>query len=110
MAEDKMNSSLDERIVLALEIAPGVDVPANFAAKIARQLPARSVPELAPQRYGQLAAAVCLLMLPVLMLVFIPRPTGTSVYWLSIESIFAAQSALLAVWLAARARNSTKSF
>jgi hypothetical protein len=49
------------------------------------------------------------LALPVLMLAFVPRATGTSVYWFSIESIFAAQSALLAVWVAARARNFTKS-
>jgi hypothetical protein len=109
MAEDKVNSSLDSRIVLALETAPRTDVPANFAAKIARQLPARSVPELTPRRYGQRAAVACLLALPVLMLAFVPRATGTSVYWFSIESIFAAQSALLAVWVAARARNFTKS-
>jgi hypothetical protein len=37
------------------------------------------------------------------MLAIAHRATGTSVYWFSIESIFCAQFALLAVWLAASA-------
>jgi len=36
------------------------------------------------------------------MLSFAHRATGTSLYWFSLESIFCAQFALLAVWLVAR--------
>jgi hypothetical protein len=109
MAEDNLNSPLDEKIVRALETAPPTHVPAHFAAKVARQLTARAVPELSPQRYGQKASVACLLVLPVLMFAFAPQAAGTSLYWFSIETIFSAQSALLAVWLAMRGRNFTNS-
>jgi hypothetical protein len=100
MAEDKVNA----RIILALETAPRAEIPADFAARVARQLPARGPLVLTPGRYGQGAAAACLLVLPLLMLAFAHRATGTSLYWVSIESIFSAQSGLLAVWLVARGR------
>ena len=71
MAEDKMSpQSLDARITLALETAPRPKVPADFAARITRQLPARAEFVLTPARYGQRAAAVCLMVLMVLMLAF----------------------------------------
>ena len=44
----------------------------------------------------------CLVVLLVLMLAFAHQATGNSLYWFSIESIFCAQFALLAVWLVAR--------
>jgi hypothetical protein len=100
MAEDKING----RIILALETAPRPEIPADFAARVSRRLPARGALVFTPGRYGQRAAAVCLLVLPVLMLAFAHRATGTSLYWVSIESIFSAQSVLLAAWLVARGR------
>jgi hypothetical protein len=110
MAEDKMNApsgqtsldaSLDRRIVLALKTAPRPDIPADFAARIAAQLPPRAAVVLTPRRYGQRAAMVCLVMLFPLMLAIAHRATGTSLYWFSMELIFCAQFALLAVWLVA---------
>jgi hypothetical protein len=105
MAEDKVNAG----IILALETAPQPEIPADFAAKVARLLPPRGAVVLTPGRYGRRAAAACLMALPVLMLAFAHRATGTSLYWLSIESILSAESALLAVWLAARGYTSTSS-
>jgi hypothetical protein len=52
----------------------------------------------------------CLAVLLVLMLSFAHRATGTSLYWFSVESIFCAQFALLAVWLVARGYTSASSF
>jgi hypothetical protein len=110
MAEDKMNTpsgqtsldaSLDRRIILALETAPRPEIPADFAARISARLPPRATVVLTPGRYGQRAAVVCLVMLLPLMLAIAHRATGTSLYWFSIELIFCAQFALLAVWLAA---------
>jgi hypothetical protein len=110
MAEDKMNAqSLDERIVVALETAPRPEIPAGFAARVAGQLPARSAVVLTPGRYGRRAAVACLVVLLVLMLEFARRATGSSLYWFSIESIFSAQFALLAVWLAVRGYTSASS-
>jgi hypothetical protein len=105
VAEDNMNRSLDPldaRIILALEAAPRPEIPAEFAARVAAQLPAHPPAILTPGRYGHLAAIACLVALVVMMLAFAPRATGASLYWLSIESILCAQFALLTVWLVAR--------
>jgi hypothetical protein len=114
MAEDKMNApsgqtsldaSLDRRIILALETAPRAKIPADFAARIAAQLPPRATVVLPPGRYGQRAAVACLVVLFPLMLAIAHRATGTSLYWFSIELVFCAQFALVAVWLAASANS-----
>ena len=103
MPENKINTSLENRIILALEVAPRPEIPADFAARVSAQLPACATVVLTPGRYGQRAALVCLVLLLPLMLAIAHRATGTSLYWFSIESIFCAQFVLLAVWLAASA-------
>ena len=45
---------------------------------------------------------VCLVVLLALLLAFAHRATGASLLWISMESIFCAQFALLAVWLVVR--------
>jgi hypothetical protein len=107
MAEDKMNpawhaQSLDARILRALETAPRLEIPSDFAARVARQLPPLPVPILSPARYGYRAAVACLVVLLALILAFARRAMGTSVFWLSMDSIFCVQFALVAVWLAVR--------
>jgi hypothetical protein len=107
MAEDKINpawhaQSLDARILRALETAPRLEIPSDFAARVARQLPPRPEAVLSPARYGYRAAGACLVVLLAFILAFAPRATGTSVFWLSIESIFCAEFVLVAVWLAVR--------
>jgi hypothetical protein len=105
MAEDKMNPpspSLDARIILALETAPRLEIPADFAARVASRLPPLPAAILSPGRYGYRAAVACLVVLLGLMLAFARRAAGSSLFWLSIESIFCAQFALLAVWLVVR--------
>ena len=103
MPEDKINTSLENRIILVLEAAPRTEIPADFAARVAAELPPRAEVVLTPGRYGQRAAFACLVLLLPLMLAIAHRATGTSLYWFSIESIFCAQFVLLAVWLAASA-------
>jgi hypothetical protein len=101
MPEDKINTSLENRIILVLEAAPRPEIPADFAARLLAQLPPRPAVVLTPGRYGQRAAFVCLVLLLALIFAIANRATGASLYWFSIESIFCAQFALLAVWLAA---------
>ncbi len=113
MAEDKMNphsDALERRIIQALETAPRAEIPAGFAARVVGQLPPLPTLVLTPGRYGLRAAVACLVVLVVLMLAFAHRATGSSPYWFSIESIFCAQFALLAVWLVARGYTSASSF
>jgi hypothetical protein len=98
MAEDQMNA----KIILALETAPRAGIPADFAARVAVNLPAREALVLTPGRYGRWAVVACLVMLPGLMMAFTPQAAGTSLYWFLTESILTAQSVLLALWLVAR--------
>jgi hypothetical protein len=100
MAEDEM--TLDRKIALALEAAPRFEIPAGFAARVARQLPPRPALVLTSARYGYRAAVGCVLALFALMLVFAHRATGNSVLWTSIEWALCLQFALLTVWLVAR--------
>lgn len=102
MAEDEITSALDKKIALALEAAPRFEIPAGFAARIAKQLPPRPTLVLTPARYGYRAAVGCVLVLLALMLVFAHRAAGTSVLWISIEWTLYLQFALLTVWLVAR--------
>ncbi len=107
MAEDKMNpasraQSLDARILRVLETPPRLEIPSDFAARVARQLPPLPLPVLSPARYGYRAAVACLVVLLALILAFARRAMGTSVFWLSMESLFCVQFALVAVWLVVR--------
>ena len=103
MAKHEVNgSSLETRIIRALEIAPKPDIPADFVARVACQLLPRPTLILTPGRYGYRAGMVCLVVLLGLLLAFAHRATGASLFWISMESIFCAQFALLAVWLVAR--------
>jgi hypothetical protein len=113
MAEDQMNppsDAVERRILLALETAPRPEIPADFAARVGEQLPPRDTVILTPGRYGHGVAMVCLAALLMLMLAFAHRATGGALYWLSLESIFCVQFALLAVWLGVRGYTSASSF
>jgi hypothetical protein len=96
------STSLDARILRALETAPHVQIPEGFAARVAGRVPPRPSLVLTSRRYGHLSAVLCVLVLIGLMLTFAHRAAGSSLYWFSIESIISAQFVLLTVWLVAR--------
>jgi hypothetical protein len=92
---------LDARITLALETAPQLMIPQDFAAKVAAQMPPLKPVTLTPRGYGRNAALISLAVLLALIFAFAHR-TGASPLWTSVEWIFCAQFALVAVWLAVR--------
>ena len=106
MAERTLKSpddrSLDARITLALETAPEANAPSGFAARGAAQAAALTPASLTPRRYGRNVAFVCMALLLGLIAVFAHRAAGASPVWTSVEWIFCAQLALVAVWLRAR--------
>jgi hypothetical protein len=107
MAEHSMNPTdsesqlLDARITLALETPPQPEIPPDFAAKVAAQMPPLSQVSLTPRGYGRNVAMICMCVLLALIFVFAHR-AGASPVWTSVEWIFCAQFALVAVWLAVR--------
>jgi len=98
---DSESRLLEAKITLALETAPQLDVPPDFAARVAAQMPPLAPVTLTPRGYGRNAAIASLAVLLVLIFAFAHR-AGASPLWTSMEWIFCAQFALVAVWLAAR--------
>jgi hypothetical protein len=109
MADNSMNlpnlthdpACLDARITLALGTSPVLEIPEGFAARVAAKLPATASMNMAPRRHGRRAAIVCLAILLALIFLFACGPAMSPV-WISIESIFCIQFALIAVCLAVR--------
>jgi hypothetical protein len=105
MAEHSLNpidtesQLLEARITLALETAPRSDVPPDFATKVAKQVPPLKPVTLTPRGYGRHAAIGCMAVLLALIFICAYR-VDTSLLWTSMEWIFCAQFALVAVWLA----------
>jgi hypothetical protein len=89
---------LDQRIVRALEIAPELRIPADFAARVASQLPARRPVSLTPTRYGQNAMLAGLVVTLAALLVLALNSAGHITFGL-LESLLSAQFIALAVWL-----------
>jgi hypothetical protein len=112
MAEQSMNPTdselrllgaqlLDAKITLALETAPRPEIPPDFAARVAAQVPPLTAVTLTPRAYGRNAAIACMAVLLALIFVFAHR-AGASPLWTWTEWTFCAQFALVAVWLAVR--------
>jgi hypothetical protein len=107
MAEHSMNPAdsearlLEARIALALETPAQCDIPPDFAARVAAQLPPLTAVNLTPRGYGRNAAIASLAVLLTLIFAFAHR-AGASPLWTSMEGIFCVQFALVAVWLAVR--------
>ena len=93
---------LDQRIVRALEAAPELQIPADFAARVASQLPARRPVSLTPTHYGQKAmlfgTVVTLAALLVLALNFTALHSTSHATFGLLESVLSAQFIALAVW------------
>jgi hypothetical protein len=97
--------ALDARLNQALETAPAVRIRADFAARIASQvplLPAPATASITPRHYGRNAAIASMAVLLVLIFAIAHRATGSSLLWITTQWIFCAQFTLLAVWLAGR--------
>jgi hypothetical protein len=89
---------LDQRIVRTLENAPEPQIPADFAARVASQLPGRRPVSLTPTHYGQNATLAGMLLTLAALLVLAMHSPGHTTFEL-LESLLSAQFIALAVWL-----------
>lgn len=105
--EDRFLKELDERIVEALERKPETAIPADFAARVTSQVPARRPVRLRPvlsrpTHYGHLAMVVSLVVLAVAFAVMAFSNFGRTTTGQAIEWVFYAQLLTLALWLGLR--------
>jgi hypothetical protein len=97
-AHEQASEQLDQRIVRALETAPDLQMPADFAARVAGLLPARRPVSLTPTHYGQNAMLIGTVVTLAALLVLAAHTTGHAAFGL-VESVLFVQFIALAVWL-----------
>jgi protein-S-isoprenylcysteine O-methyltransferase Ste14 len=90
------------QITEALETAPNIPVPSDFAARVMARVPRQkthrmAVPAIAKARYGQAALVLAMVLLVAAMLYLAPE-TRTSNTWLLLQGLLLAQLAFLAIW------------
>jgi predicted phage tail protein len=93
------DAEMDQRLTRALEARPVVDIPADFAARVARQLPDRRAIAVTPTHYGRKAMAICMVVLGVALLVgFVMRGAAMPPMVQVVGWILYAQFLGLVVW------------
>jgi hypothetical protein len=90
--------NLDQRIVRALETVPQPRIPADFAARVANQLPASRPVSLTPTHYGRYAMLIGTVVSLAALVILALHSTGPATFGL-LESLLFAQFIALAVWL-----------
>jgi hypothetical protein len=97
------DAEMEQRLIRALEARPTVDIPADFASRIARQLPERKPISLTPTHYGRKAMVVCMVVLGVALLIgFVVRGVAVPPVVQVIGWILYAQFLGLVVWFTMR--------
>jgi hypothetical protein len=92
---------LDQRILHVLETAPELNVPADFAARVSRQLPARRPVSLTPTHYGRNAVLIGMVITLVALLALTLHNGTTAAFGLT-QSLLLTQFIVLTVWLSIR--------
>lgn len=93
---------LEWQLARALEAVPEVQVPADFAARVASRVPARR-PVVFKQTYvGRNIMVLSLIALFAALLVLAPLTEKGSILWTSLEWTLCGQFTLLALWLTFR--------
>ena len=99
--------AIDTRVVNALEMRPAVDVPLDFASRVAARVPVKQV-ALRPAggyrvaRYGRRAILMSMVLLVVAMVAVAPRVMVNSALWVGLEWIMCSEFLLLALWFVMR--------
>jgi ABC-type transport system involved in cytochrome c biogenesis permease subunit len=111
MSNESMNSArvnkavddeLDRRVLRALETAPSVEIPTDFAARVASRLPARRRPvSLTPTHYGRTAVFLGMI-LTLVVLIALTLHNGRHATFGLAESLLLTQFLALTVWLSVR--------
>lgn len=97
----------EERVVRSLERQPEVSIPADFAARVASQVPGGQAPlpvetEIRETHYGRRMMMVSMVVLLAAMLALAPRAVGNSALWTGLQWTLCGQFVLLALWFVMR--------
>ena len=95
---------LDQRILHALETAPELHIPADFAARVTSKLPARRPVSLTPTHYGRNAVLIGI-VITLLALLALTLHNGAHAAFGLTQSLLLAQFVALTIWLSIRREN-----
>jgi len=97
---------LDQRVVGALERTPDVAdlIPADFAARVARQVPQRKAVSVTPTYYGRSVMVICSVVLLAGLIALSASGPQLSTMGMALEWCLFAQFLVLAIWLGTRRR------
>ena len=95
--QPELDLILDERLIRALETVPDPQIPADFAARVARQLPARRPASLTATHYGKNAMLLGIVSTLAVLLVLALNTTRHASFGL-LESILLAEFIALTIW------------
>ena len=101
MDEQRMNEldgAMEVRLTRALEWKPEVQVPMDFAARVAGQLPMRRPVAVTRARYGLIAMRIAMGVLVVALVAMSMRPAAHTVFGIAMEWVLCAQLAGLVTW------------
>jgi hypothetical protein len=93
--------AFDLHLTRALEDAPEVSIPTDFAARVASQVPARRTVSLRPTHYGDYALLLGVLVALAALFVPLSHAPGGYAFGL-VESLLLAQFIVLTIWLSLR--------
>jgi hypothetical protein len=96
-ATEQLDQQIDQRIIRALETAPAPHIPADFASRVASQLPATRPASLTPTHYGQNAMLLAIVATFAALLVLALPAKANATFGL-LESMLLAEFVALAVW------------
>ncbi|WP_158942310.1 hypothetical protein [Granulicella sp. S190] len=96
-----LEHELDQRLLRALEAAPEVDIPADFAARVARNLPARRPEFVTATHYGEHAVFLGML-LTLAVLIVLTLHNGRHAGFGLAESLLLTQFLALTIWISVR--------
>jgi hypothetical protein len=91
--------ALEERVTRALERAPMVRIPADFAVRVAGRLPVRRAFVATTTSYGLMAMRIGLAVLVLALVVVAMHSAGRGVFGIALEWVLCAELVALAVWL-----------
>jgi hypothetical protein len=92
-------AALEARVVRALERPPEPTIPADFATRVAAQVPLRKPVSLTPTHYGRRVTAACLALLFVVLLLLTPYTANHTTWSLAVDWLLTAQFLAMVMWL-----------
>ena len=94
-------NSLDWRLTRALESAPTPKIPADFAARLAANLPTRPPASIPATHYGRTAMLIGIFVMLAAMLILAASMANHPVFQLALECTLFAQFVALILWVSA---------